>query len=434
MKIRQKLFMTGFLLIALSAAVFTAEKAEYKNDTSDSVKEPVILKLWHPWASDETAYQKYFAEVIREFNEAHNDVQIASEGIEMELYRERLPKAIASNDVPDLFFCYTDEYMARIIRSGKVLELNQYLQEDIRDRVEMTSLNGMSNNGRIYGLSYAESSGVFLVNREMFERFQVPIPEDREELLLACQEFLQLGIVPLACSGEMDHGFRLYLEALCLDRAGSAVCASVISGEASEGEEALFLEGVKDFEKLAEMGAFGDRSRPGSSSKIEEDFLRSRIPMYYTKSDFAGKIMMENSPLYGKTSVIPFPSGQGNQLFLGGISDAFVINSKTKEPRKAAASLEELMKRFSDKLNEKQAGIGTWKNLDIEEQINKKISKFSIFNEIKKLSQNATVRMQYWELMVDGRQAEKLNKSSEQLFHGTLKPEEYIAQLRKNMK
>ena len=103
-----------------------------------------------------------------------------------------------------------------------------------------------------------------------------------------------------ACSGDTDTGFRLYLESICVSEAGSDVCKRVLRQEGTKEDISAFLNGVDKFCLLRDMGAFGSPLFTRSTQDVENDFYLSRIPMYLAKSDFAGNVMQENSPLHGK--------------------------------------------------------------------------------------------------------------------------------------
>ena len=63
--------------------------------------------------------QKDFLGAVDKYNKNHREMEIQPEGIETKLYREKLPSAIASNDTPDIYLCYTNAYLENAVNSGK---------------------------------------------------------------------------------------------------------------------------------------------------------------------------------------------------------------------------------------------------------------------------------------------------------------------------
>ena len=59
---------------------------------------------------------------MEEFNKAHDTVQVLAEGTEMGALQRKLPSAIASNDTPDIYFCFGDSYLKGAGQFGKTAE------------------------------------------------------------------------------------------------------------------------------------------------------------------------------------------------------------------------------------------------------------------------------------------------------------------------
>ena len=424
MEKRQRIILLGFLflLAAITLLCFRVlPKSEEKK--SGEEEERIDLCLWYPWENEGEAYKKSFLEAVEEFNKAHDTVQVLAEGTEMELYREKLPSAIASNDTPDIYFCFGDSYLKGAVSSGKLLKMNEYLSEDINSRIDEEAMEGMNYEGGIYGLGFSESVAVLFVNREMFDACGLQIPSDWGELEEVCREFIARDITPFACSGDTDTGFRLYLESICVSEAGSVVCKRVLRQEGTKEDISAFLNGVDKFCLLRDMGAFGSPLFTRSTQDVENDFYLSRIPMYLAKSDFAGNVMQENSPLHGKLSAVPFPGVYTGRESLGGVSDAFVVNKAAEHPEVTVWALEEILENFAVKLYERGAGIPVWDTGDACKPED------DVCRQIENMAGSADKRMQYWEFYLDRRRAEVFMRGSEELGSGNISPEQFVREL-----
>lgn len=424
MEKRQRIILLGFLflLAAITLLCFRVlPKSEEKK--SGEEEERIDLCLWYPWENEGEAYKKSFLEAVEEFNKAHDTVQVLAEGTEMELYREKLPSAIASNDTPDIYFCFGDSYLKGAVSSGKLLKMNEYLSEDINSRIDEEAMEGMNYEGGIYGLGFSESVAVLFVNREMFDACGLQIPSDWGELEEVCREFIARDITPFACSVDTDTGFRLYLESICVSETGSDVCKRVLRQEGTKEDISAFLNGVDKFCLLRDMGAFGSPLFTRSTQDVENDFYLSRIPMYLAKSDFAGNVMQENSPLHGKLSAVPFPGVYTGRESLGGVSDAFVVNKAAEHPEVTVWALEEILENFAVKLYERGAGIPVWDTGDACKPED------DVCRQIENMAGSADKRMQYWEFYLDRRRAEVFMRGSEELGSGNISPEQFVREL-----
>lgn len=386
-----------------------------------SGEEPVVLRLWYPWTDEEKIYKKAFLDAVDKYNKSHEEIQIKAEGIATRLYREKLPSAIASNDTPDIYLCYTNAYLKTAVDSGKVLRLNDYLDSKTEDKILPGMLDEMTFDGGIYGLGFARDAGIFFVNNEMFREYGCGVPESWEELLAVSRVFLDNGIVPLACSADTDRGYRMYLEALCMSEAGGRECLEIAAGEKEPSE--AFLRGVSHFCELRDMGAFGSTPLKNTTGWADEEFNLSRIPMYFTKNRLAGNFLQQNSPLYGKISAVPFP-GSGGDSILGGVSEAFVVNAAAKNPREAVEALSELMYDFSGNLKESRAGIPVWFLEDTEAG-----EDAALYNEIAEMDSQAEETMPYWEFYLGGKRAENFMRASGKLYRKEISAEEFAESL-----
>lgn len=424
MEKRHKIILLGYLFLLTVVILLCFRflpKSEEKRSSEEQKK--INLRLWYPWENEGEAYKKSFLEAVEEYNKAHDTVQIQAEGTEMELYREKLPSAIASNDTPDIYFCFGDNYLNGAVSSGKLLKMNEFLSENINSRIDGDALKGMAYEGGIYGLGFSESIAVLFVNREMFDAYGLQIPSDWGEMEKVCREFIAGDITPFACSGDTDTGFRLYLESICISEAGSDVCERVLRQEGTREDISAFLSGVNKFCLLRDMGAFGSPLFSRSTQDVENDFYLSRIPMYLAKSDFAGNVMQENNPLRGKLSAVPFPGMYTGRGSLGGVSDVFVVNQAAEHPKVTVQALEEILENFAVKLYERGAGIPVWDTGDVCKPED------DVCLQIENMAESADSRMQYWEFYLDRRRAEVFMRGSEELGSGTISPEQFVKEL-----
>ncbi len=323
----------------------------------------------------------------------------------------------------NIYFCFGDSYLKGAVSSGKLLKMNEYLSEDINSRIDEEAMEGMNYEGGIYGLGFSESVAVLFVNREMFDACGLQIPSDWGELEEVCREFIARDITPFACSVDTDTGFRLYLESICVSEAGSDVCKRVLRQEGTKEDISAFLNGVDKFCLLRDMGAFGSPLFTRSTQDVENDFYLSRIPMYLAKSDFAGNVMQENSPLHGKLSAVPFPGVYTGRESLGGVSDAFVVNKAAEHPEVTVWALEEILENFAVKLYERGAGIPVWDTGDACKPED------DVCRQIENMAGSADKRMQYWEFYLDRRRAEVFMRGSEELGSGNISPEQFVREL-----
>ncbi|MFU7517936.1 extracellular solute-binding protein, partial [Clostridium sp. HCS.1] len=99
--------------------------------------EPITLTMRHIWTQKSyNTNGSIGEEVIQEWNENNPNIQIKSEIVENERYKTKIKTAIATNELPDIFFSWGSGFSKPFVESGKVLNLNPYLDNEIRNNVK----------------------------------------------------------------------------------------------------------------------------------------------------------------------------------------------------------------------------------------------------------------------------------------------------------
>lgn len=394
----------GTLIVSLLLSWKSIHKGK---DNISPDKATIKLKIWHPWSGKGDIFQNPFFEAVEEFNTEQKKIYVEIEGFGREIYRERLPFAVASNDTPDIYYCYTGGYLKNIAYADKILPIDDYLDRSVYKRIDGESLKSMMIDNNLYGLSFEENAGIFFVNNDLFEKYGLNIPHTWEELLNVSSKFSEYGLVPMACSNEKSKGYTMYLEALNLYTSGQEYCTEMVLKKPIEN--IMNSEGSKRYELLVRNGILG--SGKESYRDVEQEFYLSKIPMYYTENEIIGTIIRKNCPLYGKVSIEPFPVNEGFQeQLIGGVTETFVINKNTKHPNEAVKAMEKITENFSYNISKIGAGVSTWKYVEEEPEE-------ELYKQAKNLIRGTDKKMPYWEIYLEGKKAsEFLNMVSEDFF------------------
>jgi ABC-type glycerol-3-phosphate transport system substrate-binding protein len=106
---------------------------------------------------------------------------------------ELMDRSFNEDEPPfDLIGC--DELLLlQYARNGRVEALDQYVVEDqyALDDFEPAALDAVSLKGKLYGIPYCDVSSVLIYRRDLFERYDIPVPQtmaDLTEAALAIQD------------------------------------------------------------------------------------------------------------------------------------------------------------------------------------------------------------------------------------------------------
>ncbi|GFZ33889.1 solute-binding protein [Clostridium zeae] len=394
------------------------------NDLNGDSK--ITLKMWHIWAQKSQDNNSIIIEdVIKEWNKNHPKIQIEVESVESEKYKTKLKTASATNELPDIFYSWGGGFSEPLIESGRVLPLNNYLENGVLNELNDNMLGNVTYKDKIYGLPLTFSVGTFYVNTELFNTADIKIPDNYDEFLAAVKAFRKKGMTPLLV-GEQDRWTgMLYYDILALRESGLEESKKALSGY---DDSDVFLKAAKRLEELVDLDAFDEESLKYMRDESEMLFKKGKIPMYYTGNWLAGEIQAENSLIKDKVMIKTFPlinSGKGsNQEFLGGAADYLMVSNNCKNRKEAVEAIEYVCKNISKKYYEFGSGLPAWKDNYDETKINK------LSKELKKLTENGKYLL-YWDIYLGEEKGDKHKELVYKLFQHKISPEEFAKDMKK---
>jgi raffinose/stachyose/melibiose transport system substrate-binding protein len=424
-----KKIMAGILCAGMVASMAAcsgsaAPGAAKAGGTSDK---QVTLKLWHIWASETESSKKPFEKVLADFQKQYPNIKIEVDATENEAYKTKIRATVAANEAPDIFFYWGGGYMNGFVKSGKLLPLNDYLNDGTKDKLLEGTLSNMTYDGKVYGLPHSMAVGTFFVNQEMFDKNGIKVPTTYDELVAAVKAFRDKGVkTPMAVGGKEAWCVDMYLDMLQLRQGGYDTCINALSGKGSF-EEPGIIDGAKRLQELVKMGAFGDNPMSLSRDESEVPFYNGEVPMYLNGSWTIGNIMKDTCKVKDKIKIYPFPSLSDKsslQDFTGGVSEIFVVNANTQHKEEAVTALKYISENFSREVFLAGAGLPTYKLQGIDET---KIDPLT--QQLLKMTKSAKTYTLWWNTYLDGANSELYMNKSAELFAMKTTPEQYAKDL-----
>jgi raffinose/stachyose/melibiose transport system substrate-binding protein len=422
-------FVVMLMLVSLSAcgtkdSEVNGGKAVDSDKTAavESETEIITLNFWHLW-SDDTDPRKAIAEgVVKEWNDNHPYVQVVAEGTANESYKTKIKTAIAANEAPDIFKSWGAGFSQPFVDAEKVLALDEYLDESTNDRLISGSLTNFTYNDKIYGLPSYQAIGVFFCNEELFLAHDVKIPETFDELLVAVEAFSAAGVTPIAVGEKDKWPGMFYYNILALREGGAQLSNDALNNKASFEAEP-FISAASKLEQLVDAGAFDEACLGLTKEESEVPFLNGEIPMYFNGNWTAGAIEQEGSAVKGKIVAKRFPSVDGasgsKNEFLGGAIDTFMVNADTQYKEESVAFVEFFSEKIAEQIYADGIGLPAWK-VDVDE------SNMSPLNiQISEMLKEATGFVTWWDIYLEGADAEKHKDLVQSIFGKQITPEEF---------
>ena len=342
----------------------------FANGEEEETKDPVTLKLWTIWSSDTESNKAPFLKTLAEFKAQYPDITIELDQTEASAYNTKIKTAIAANEAPDVFYYNAGGLLKSFVESGKVLPLNDYIEPDVLDRILPGCLDNMTFNGRIYGLPYTLACSVLFCNTELFNKYDVKIPETWTELMTAIKTFKKAGITPMTVGGKDRWPTCIYIDLLFMRVAGYRATHDAYykmkNGSFTSGD--MFCA-AKKFEELLQAGAFPKDAVALTRDESEVPFYAGEIPMYVNGNWTAGNCQSAGSAVKDKIVAVRFPvveNGKGDiNDFMGGAAEEFCVGARTKYPKEAVLLCRFIAENHSKNAYLAGAGIPTWK-IDVD--------------------------------------------------------------------
>jgi raffinose/stachyose/melibiose transport system substrate-binding protein len=389
--------------------------------------EPIELNLWHIWATESDSNKEPFEKALTEWLADNPHVKINVEATENETYKIKLRVAVAVNEAPDIFYSWGAGFAKPFIASGKVLPLDDRLTEETRNKLLPGSLDNFTYDGQVYALPTFMIAGIFYVNTELFDRYQIPIPETFDALLAAIKGFREAGLTPIALGGKDGWPGIFYQNVLAIRTAGIDKCQAALRKEESFDQPA-FIESAALLRQLVDAGAFDARCIQMTQYEADQQFLSGLVPMYFTGSWLAG-IIEKDDQMRHKVQVYNFPSitdaaGDANG-FVGGTIDTFMISASTRFPDEAVQAISEISERFSRESYMAGAGLPAWQ-FDIDKSL---ISPLSV--DIVALLEGRDGFVLAWDTILEGLDARTHINLVTDILAGRKSPEEFAREMQK---
>lgn len=299
----------------------------------------------------------------------------------------------ARSDMDDIYLMNPDT-IRTLGEEGKLMDLSGLACADnLRDVVKMANMV----DGKLVAIPQEVVAYGLFINKDMFDRFGLELPETPEEFLECCRVFKENGIeTPVGAN-------RWWLETFVLAQA----YADLYNGGNTEAEVEALNNGESKysdymrpgFEFLKEMIDKGyiDAQKAYVSEAIEgegEDFLAQKTPIVMAYWGAANAETAYGDPDFNML-VIGFPSSRGQMPVMPMTGLGVGINAKHKEDAMAALEVmlsDEALQVYA----ETNKVISPSKNVEVECIPALKPLNDRIKENVFVLGANASMKMEQW--------------------------------------
>lgn len=424
------IFLAAVIVLGISACGSTGSQKDPGSQTDNnapvdegtaSKDEKITLTLWDAWPGD--PQNSLMDAIVKEWNDAHPNVQVERSATANDPYKSKIKTAIAADEAPDVFFSWPQGFSKPFVDSGKVLPIDEYLTDDIKAQILPGAL--VEFDGKVYGVCCTQQVGTFFVNTEILAQNNLPVPKTFDELVEVSKALKDKGIVALAV-GEKDLWPGMwYYDAIALRMAGPETVVKALNKEESFNTEP-FIKAAEKLQQLVEVGAFDPNVLGISRDESEVAFFSGKVAMYYGLNSAGGKV--KGSPVEGKIEVYPFPAisdGVDQTSYVGGGAVTFLASMKTKHKEEAANLAIYLSHSVSDQFFLTGNALPMWDYSSFDQS---KLDPLQL-KIMETIAKPAKGNVSAWDIYLQGDDAQTHKELVAEIFGGRITPEEFAQKM-----
>ncbi|MBN8199809.1 extracellular solute-binding protein [Bacillus sp. NTK034] len=353
------LLLIGVLILA---AALTGCSGNTDTASGDNGSKKTI-KFMHLWPAGSSKQQNQIVtDIIDQYEAEHEDVKIEVEVLENEQYKNKIKVLSSSNELPDVGFTWAAGYMTPFVKGNLFAELDDVLNDGLKESFVSGTTEAYALDGKTYGLPLELNIAPIYYNKEIFEKYNLDVPQTYSEFEDIVKTLTDNGVAPIAL-GNKDRWTGSLWYMYLADRIGGAEVLNKAIDRSGSFEDLALVSAAEEIQNLVKENAFNKGYNGLSNDEGKAEFLNGNAAMYLMGTwELPNFTTNEEIPQDFRDSVgfFKFPTvegGKGNiDSWVGGPGVGLFVaeNSKVKDESK------EFVKFFVEKWGEQsveKAGV-----------------------------------------------------------------------------
>lgn len=381
--------------------------------------EEVELEMWT--LLDETDdMTAAWEQSIADYEAAHPGITINRTQYEGEAYKIKLKSAVAADELPDIFFSWAGGFSQPFVESGKMLALDD-AYSNYADAINSSMLDSAVYDGALYGSVISPQASLLYYNAKMFEENGIKVPETFDELVQACQAFIDNGITPIAISAKDTWGPAVVMDNLMLKCVGHDDVVNTITRNGGSFEGEGFLDAATKFTELVEMGAFLENASGVNTDEAYQYFVNGTCPMWFMIDSLGNNVMntIENVQDYGVTRFPVVGDKAAVTDMMGGCGEIYCVAGSTEHPEEASNAVFELTQGVAKYVSEAGTMMSAWNDQPLSE------GSEDFMYDVQDFKSEATSYMLWWDTTMQADDAQEYLALLQELYVGNITPEDF---------
>ena len=296
-----------------------------------------ILHFWGDTATDPSC--EYFNTLLGEFEDAFPNVDLVQITCDNATYKQKIKVLMASDELPDIMFCYGGGFSDNFVEAGRLLPLDDYLSDFYKEHVIEKYQENFFYDGKQYGIGFSQWMGVLYCNLELFEEYNLSLPTTYQQLRRDCLVFRNAGVDSIACGMADKWAGAQLVNNFMLQLCGTESYNNMaeVKESTNNSKVAHAAQYVTD---LLRRGAFSENMMSMNSGDGEEEFLSGKAAMIYNGSWFAKTAYDRLGDKVEAIKMPTLPEAIETDDYHGGCANGWMVSSSTEYPELAVQIIE----------------------------------------------------------------------------------------------
>ncbi len=301
----------------------------------------------------EPQYAPYFQKVVADYQRTHPNVTVAMQAVGDQPYKDKIRVLTAAGALPDIYFSWAGDFTKKFVRAGLAANLTDaFYKSSWHTTVGASSAKAYTYDGKLYGIPMDLDAKFFVYNTAIFKQYHLTPPKTLANLLGACGVLKQHGVQPIAFGNQYGWPAIHYLTTLNGAYVPQATLQRDYTPTTGRFTDPGYLRALTTFKQLSDR-CLTPQANGINHNAAQAQVLAGRAAMQYVESqEFfaftkAGGAPASIANTWNFFKFPAIPGAAGNQTYLTGAPDGFLVSSHTKH----MAQVIDFLKFFTDKAN-----------------------------------------------------------------------------------
>lgn len=251
--------------------------------------------------------------IVEEFNNANDNIQITVSYYDTDGIKDACKVAASSKTLPSMWFNWGGSLASFYVENGLTYDLTEFAKENgWNDEFNAGALDLCTIQDQLAGYPTSYNAIGMYYRSDIFEQYNIEVPETFEEFETACDTLLENGITPISTAGLNGWHVMRFVELLVEHYAGAELHDKLNTFEASWDCEEV-VQALAKYKEACDKGYFPTGFLTADPNDTLMAVASGQAAMDVQGQWYDGKILQDGLEIENYKT-FAFPSGENNRM------------------------------------------------------------------------------------------------------------------------